>query len=1171
MGTSKPRHFRIFIASPGDVTHERELSLKVLDRLPYEPSFRGHITIEEVAWDKKGAGAPILANMTPQDSIQKGLPRPSECDIVVVIFWSRMGTPLPSQYVKKNGDRYHSGTEWEYEDAIEANELTGRPEVLLYRRTGPVLLNPEDLEFEVQTKQYRLVKAFFDALANTDGSINRGHNPYENPAEFGELLEFHLKSVIERLLREPRVTDAFEEIALPPAWPKSPFPGLRAFTAEDAPIFFGRERETDALVKRVEEKRVVAVVGASGSGKSSLVGAGLIPRLLLTSGNEGWRSVWTTPDYLGSGDPFAALAASLLRDLPGVPASQLAVSLSKDQDFLARSCLDALASTSNDAKVLLFLDQFEELFTTVIPTYRQPFIDMIVKTANYERIRVVITLRGDFYGKCVEIPKLAKLLEESTYPLSVPGLGSLYEMIKRPASRADLKFEEGLAQQILDDTGDEPGSLPLMAYTLDELYRSSKKTKRLTRDAYKELGGVQGAIGKRSEGVFMLLDPNEQAALPHVFRELVEVDERGTATRKRESFASVARTGEASSLVWAFTNARLLVMSSGENNQPYVEVAHEALLRSWERLADWIKSTQDDLRLLRQVRIAAQDWDRNGRRDDFLWSQERLEPVYIMRDRLEIDFDPTVLDFVRPEVDRLLDEFKSHHQYFRQRPIIERFAEIGKNAVSSLVKALPYARIKSSRRDIHNVLLKYRDQSMPLLKRDAHSGEVGIRRAVTEELGKMCEATTIKELIRLLADADSQVRLNAAIAVGNLGNNSAIPPLSKLLDDPDVAVRQVASIELASFGNEEALDCLLGVLVKPMSEIRPLCAYLLGRIGSEKPEKRYPYEHFAIFSELHLRFYDLYDLLGDAITKSDGKLANRTATSKASRVLIQCLGDEDPDLRQRAATSLGLLADSGSVKGLGKLLRDDEDKVREAAMGALSRIADESLLPILTNALSGTNRNVRAWAAERLGILGDKSIQNEDDKVNKLRDLIEVSDIPEALLAALKDLDVRVQENAARALGRIGNTKASGALSHLLRNKNPALRGNAAEALGMLGAKSAVPALVEILNDSDIQARVSAVRALGRLGGSVVPDLIELMQGGDHQANQYALKLALIEVLGELGNDAVVPVIKEALRNNDSRISRAALSSLKRINTAAARKAMIDSGYFVPHPVTPNN
>jgi HEAT repeat protein len=339
----QPRHFRIFIASPGDVLHERELALAVLDQLSYEPSFRGRITIEEVAWDKKGAGAPILANLTPQDSIEKGLPKPSDCDIVVVIFWARMGTPLPAQYKKKDGSRYLSGTEWEYEDAIHASEKQGTPEVLLYRRTEPLLLNPDDSDFDEKTRQYRLVKTFFDSFINPDGSIRYGHNSYGSPNEFKELLEFHLKTIIQRLLRESEKTHSTDRSVLPPPWPKSPFPGLRAFTPEDAPIFFGRQRETDALIRKVEKNRVVAIVGASGSGKSSLVGAGLIPQLLLTTGNQGWVPISTTPDYLGNGDPFAALSAALLRDLSNIKSKGLAATLLSDPESLAKILTEALA------------------------------------------------------------------------------------------------------------------------------------------------------------------------------------------------------------------------------------------------------------------------------------------------------------------------------------------------------------------------------------------------------------------------------------------------------------------------------------------------------------------------------------------------------------------------------------------------------------------------------------------------------------------------------------------------------------------------------------------------------------------------------------------------------------------------------------------------------------
>jgi hypothetical protein len=122
---------RVFLASPGDVGDERGLALRVLERLPYDPFLRGKIGIETVAWDKPGGDTPMLATMTPQEAISQQRPKPSECDIVVVIFWSRMGTPLPLEYVKPDGGAYLSGTEWEYLDALDASLQTGRPKILV--------------------------------------------------------------------------------------------------------------------------------------------------------------------------------------------------------------------------------------------------------------------------------------------------------------------------------------------------------------------------------------------------------------------------------------------------------------------------------------------------------------------------------------------------------------------------------------------------------------------------------------------------------------------------------------------------------------------------------------------------------------------------------------------------------------------------------------------------------------------------------------------------------------------------------------------------------------------------------------------------------------------------------------------------------------------------------
>jgi len=196
-----PRHLRVFLASPGDVADERALALWVLEKLQYDPLLRGRITIETVAWDKPGAGVPpMLVPMTPQEMIARGLPKPSECDIVIVIFWSRMGTPLSPDLKKPDGSGYLSGTEWVYLNALEAAEHQGKPEILVYRRTEKIVLDPDDPEFDEKSQQWRLVKQFFQSFENPDGSLRRGYNPYLAPDEFREQLNLHLRTLVRELL-----------------------------------------------------------------------------------------------------------------------------------------------------------------------------------------------------------------------------------------------------------------------------------------------------------------------------------------------------------------------------------------------------------------------------------------------------------------------------------------------------------------------------------------------------------------------------------------------------------------------------------------------------------------------------------------------------------------------------------------------------------------------------------------------------------------------------------------------------------------------------------------------------------------------------------------------------------------------------------------------------------
>ncbi len=410
------------------------------------------------------------------------------------------------------------------------------------------------------------------------------------------------------------------------------------------------------------------MVGASGSGKSSLVAAGLLPRLKD-------KAVWVrfTPGGAG-GNPFRALAGALATTREEQRADDLEMKLRAGPDALAELAAEILKDQPDTAEWLLFIDQFEELFTLVQEPRRGPFIRWLAEAVRTPGVRVVATLRSDFYAHCVAYSELAELLRMGSYPLAAPNLGALYEMISGPAERAGLTFEEGLVAQLLADTGTEPGALALLAFALAELYKAKTDGGRLTQAAYDSFEGVYGAIGKRAEDTFAALEPAIQEKLGEIFRELVEVDERGVATRRRAPLSQVMRSEAAQTLVQSLTEARLLVTSKSEGHEPMVEVAHEALFRSWPRLKEWIQDTADDHRLRRQIRQLADYWEAHERKDEHRWFDNRVVEVVNMLAHLGLqanDFLPLEQDFLGPlDRDRMLTELDDPATSHERRAII---------------------------------------------------------------------------------------------------------------------------------------------------------------------------------------------------------------------------------------------------------------------------------------------------------------------------------------------------------------------------------------------------------------------------------------------------------------------------------------------------------------------
>lgn len=693
------RVIRVFLASPGDVVAERKLARKVLRTLQNDPLSRRNILIEEVAWDTPGRRTPMPANMLPQEAIATELTRPSQCDFVVVILWSRLGTPLPEnaegEFIKADGSRYLSGTEWEFAEAMRGAREQRRPQVLVYRRTEEPHWGARDPERSAKQEQWDRLEAFLDTFTNPDGSIKAQVHEYDGPAAFEDLLEEHLRARIGALLAEtgpqaveihspgsPLSPGALNDNESIEKWTRSPFPGLNPFTEADAPIYFGRTSEIDGLIRCLAnpDVRFVAVVGASGSGKSSLVAAGLIPHLRIGAieGSANW--VFPRPCTPGEADdPFIALAYALqpLVANASVTPREIAGRLRIAEERRG-VVADILQDRPDGAELFIFIDQCEELFTISTAEHATGFASMLLDLAVTKQARVIITLRSDFYPNCLDVGFSEALRGAGTFPLDTASQVAMRSMTIQPAARVGLVFDEGLVDQIVEDAGAMEGNLSQLAFSLAELYHRRTSSGRMTFDAYREFGGVQGAIARRAEATFDSLSNDAKATLMEVFRHLVQVDESGKPIRRQVPKDQVEESESVRELVHAFIGARLLV--AGTNGPtPTIGVAHDALFTRWPMLAQWIEERRGDLTLLWQVRWLAREWDASGRNPSLLRPHEWLSDVHAMLGRLR-PRDLTDVDraYIRPEADRLQDELNAPAtDHMRRAEIGDRLARIG--------------------------------------------------------------------------------------------------------------------------------------------------------------------------------------------------------------------------------------------------------------------------------------------------------------------------------------------------------------------------------------------------------------------------------------------------------------------------------------------------------------
>jgi WD40 repeat protein/class 3 adenylate cyclase len=407
----------------------------------------------------------------------------------------------------------------------------------------------------------------------------------------------------------------------------NPYKGLRAFEEADAADFFGREELVEQLVDRLAETRFLAVVGPSGSGKSSVVRAGLIPAIRRGAIPASER--WPIAAMFPGSRPLDGLEAALLRSTPDPPGSVIE-QLIHDEHGLHRAVLRLLPEDGSE--LVLFIDQFEEVFTLVEDEdTRTHFLGSLEAAASdaRSRLRVVVTLRADFYDRPLLYRGFAKLFHsrvEAVIPLSAD---ELERAISGPARRVDVSLEPGLVAAMLADVAEEPGALPLMEYALTELFER-RDGRVLTLDAYREIGGVSGALGRRAEELIGELDDQGKEAARQLFLRLVALGEGAEDTRRRVLRSEIASLGleeqALAMVIDTFGASRQLSFDRDDRSgAPTIELAHEALLTAWPRLHRWIDTARDDLRTERRLAVAARDWVEAGRDPSFLLSGSRLE------------------------------------------------------------------------------------------------------------------------------------------------------------------------------------------------------------------------------------------------------------------------------------------------------------------------------------------------------------------------------------------------------------------------------------------------------------------------------------------------------------------------------------------------------------------
>jgi eukaryotic-like serine/threonine-protein kinase len=492
-----------------------------------------------------------------------------------------------------------------------------------------------------------------------------------------------LADVIDRCLRKKK-DERYGEVkellrALEPFLPgrftremlvdQSPYAGLASFQENDAARFFGRSREIAAMVNRIRTQPMLAVVGGSGVGKSSLVRAGLVPGLKRSG--EAWECVVLRPGR----NPMAALA-SVLNPLLATSSTladeaertgKLIERLKAEPGYLG-STLRAQAVRENK-RLLLFIDQFEELYTNVADLEeRQAFTGCLAAAADDPTapVRVVLSIRSDFLDRVAENPQFLAELNQGLFFLLPPNRDGLRDALVQPAEMAGYHFEDdAIVEDMLDHLAQTPGALPLLQFTAAKMWDARDSTRKLfTRQAYETIGGIGGALASHADSVLAKLTPPAQALVRGIFLRLVTPERTRAVVSQRELEELHQDRSEVHRVIEQLAYARLVVVQTAEaGGTSTVEIVHESLIHAWPTLKRWLDEGHEDSVFMEQLRQAARQWQQKGHDAGLLWRGDIIGEARRFRSRYRGELPWVQESFLRAV-------FDAHDRGIRRRRVI---------------------------------------------------------------------------------------------------------------------------------------------------------------------------------------------------------------------------------------------------------------------------------------------------------------------------------------------------------------------------------------------------------------------------------------------------------------------------------------------------------------------